>query len=120
MKTSDIEYFKKLLNDQLRELLEKADATVSGLKLSGEELADPVDRAAYDLDQNFVLRIRDRERKLINKIMQALDSIEDGTFGICQMCGDDISIERLKARPVTSYCIKCKTRMEVREYMVHA
>lgn len=120
MKTSDVEFFKKLLIEQLQELLSKGDATVSGLKISNEDLPDLIDRASYDLDQSFMLRIRDRERKLINKIMEALDSIEEGTFGICQMCGDDISIERLKARPVTTYCIKCKTKIEAREKLVSA
>jgi len=120
MKQSDLDFFKKLLNDQLEELLAKANATVSGLKISSEDLPDLLDRASFDVDQSFMLRIRDRERRLINKITQALVNIEDGTFGICQMCGDDISIQRLKARPVTTYCIKCKTRMEAREKLLNA
>jgi DnaK suppressor protein len=76
---------------------------------------DPTDRAAMEADRNFLLRIRDRERRLIVKIREALDRIDKGTYGICEACGDDISIKRLKARPVTTQCIECKTREEARE-----
>ncbi|MBF0111121.1 MAG: TraR/DksA C4-type zinc finger protein, partial [Desulfamplus sp.] len=61
------------------------------------------------------LRIRDREHKLIKKVKEALTRIENNTYGICESCGDDISIARLKARPVTTQCIECKTRDEVME-----
>jgi len=73
---------------------------------------DPTDRATMESDRNFELRIRDRERKLIGKIKDALERIEDGSFGICEECGEDISEQRLKARPVTTYCIDCKTNQE--------
>jgi DnaK suppressor protein len=66
-------------------------------------------------DRNFLLRIRDRERKLISKIQDALARIDDGTYGICEVCGEDISSERLKARPVTTLCINCKKRQEAQE-----
>jgi DnaK suppressor protein len=62
-----------------------------------------------------MLRIRDREHKLIKKVKKALDRIESDTFGICDKCGEDISIERLKARPVTTQCIDCKTKEEAFE-----
>jgi DnaK suppressor protein len=62
-----------------------------------------------------MLRIRDRERKLILKIREALQRIEDGNFGICELCGDDIGIDRLKARPVTTLCIECKRKQEAGE-----
>jgi DnaK suppressor protein len=63
-------------------------------------------------ERNFELRIRDRERKLIGKIKEALERIDDGSFGICDECGEDISAQRLKARPVTTLCIDCKKRQE--------
>ena len=66
-------------------------------------------------DRNFTLRIRDRERKLIGKIREALERIDEGTFGTCDDCGEDISVKRLKARPVTTQCIDCKTEEEARE-----
>ena len=80
-----------------------------------ETFPDPTDRASLETDRNFLLRIRDRERKLILKIDEALERIEDGTFGICESCGDDISDERLQARPVTTLCIDCKTDSEEKE-----
>jgi DnaK suppressor protein len=80
-----------------------------------ETFPDPTDRASLEADRNFMLRIRDREHKLIKKIRKALERIENDTFGICELCGEDISIERLKARPVTTQCIECKTKEEARE-----
>jgi DnaK suppressor protein len=66
-------------------------------------------------DRNFLLRIKDRERKLIMKVKEALDRIDDGTFGICESCGRPISEKRLMARPVTTLCIECKTETEDQE-----
>jgi DnaK suppressor protein len=76
---------------------------------------DPTDRASLESDRNFELRIRDRERKLISKIREALDRIEAGEFGECEDCGDQIGVARLKARPVTTLCIECKTEQERQE-----
>lgn len=115
MKKEDIEYFKALLADQLEELLHQADDTVSGMTSHKENFPDPTDRASLEADRNFMLRIRDREHKLIKKIKKALQRIEDGTFGVCDKCGEDINIERLKARPVTVHCIDCKTKEEALE-----
>ena len=108
-------YFKKLLNERFEELLSEANKTVSGMTSHKENLPDPSDRASLESDRNFTLRIRDRERKLIGKIREALDRIENGTYGVCEECGEDISAERLKARPVTTLCIDCKKRQETEE-----
>ncbi len=115
MKKKDLEYFKELLTNRLEELLNQADDTVSGMTTPKENFPDPTDRAALEADRNFMLRIRDRESKLIKKIKKALERIENGTFGICETCGEDISIKRLKARPVTSQCIDCKSKEEALE-----
>jgi DnaK suppressor protein len=115
MKKKDVEYFKELLTKRLKELLNQADDTVAGMTVEDESFPDPTDRASHESDRNFMLRIRDREHKLIKKIRAALDRIEDGTFGQCEMCEEEISIERLKARPVTTRCIKCKTKEEEME-----
>ncbi len=115
MKKKDLEYFKELLSDRLHELLSHADDTVSGMTSHKETFPDPTDRASLEANRNFMLRIRDRESKLIKKIKKALERIENGTFGICETCGEDISIERLKARPVTTQCIECKTKEEAQE-----
>ena len=115
MKKKDKDYFKKLLNEWLQELLSQADDTVSGMQAPKENFPDPTDRAALEADRNFMLRIRDRESKLIKKIKQALERIENDTYGICETCGEEISVERLKARPVTSQCIECKSKEEALE-----
>lgn len=96
MKDETIEYFREFLTSRLQELLNRADHTVTGMTHQKENFPDPTDRASLESDRNFMLRIRDRENKLIKKIKKALDRIEDGTFGICESCGEDISIERLK------------------------
>jgi RNA polymerase-binding transcription factor len=115
MKKKDIEYFRKFLEKRLEELLSHADNTVSGMTTPKENFPDPTDRASLEADRNFMLRIRDRENKLIKKIKRALDRIENGTFGVCEKCGEDISVKRLKARPVTTLCIDCKTKEEAFE-----
>ncbi|OQX63719.1 MAG: RNA polymerase-binding protein DksA [Desulfococcus sp. 4484_241] len=112
MKKKDLEYFKELLTNRLNELLAQADGTVSDMTTDEETFPDPTDRASHESERNFTLRIRDREHKLIKKIKKALERIENGTFGICETCGEEISIKRLKARPVTTQCIKCKTKEE--------
>lgn len=115
LKKKQLEFFKNLLNEWLEELLQEANKTVEGMSDSKENMPDPADRATLESDRNFTLRIRDRERKLIGKIKEALERIEDGTYGICESCGEDISDERLKARPVTTLCIECKTLQEDEE-----
>jgi len=115
MKKKDNEYFKELLTNRLDELLNHADNTVSGMTAPKENFPDPTDRASLESDRNFMLRIRDRENKLIKKIKKALDRIETGTFGACEKCGEDITLKRLKARPVTTQCIDCKTKEEAFE-----
>ena len=115
MKKKDIKYFKELLTDQLEELLSQADDTVTGMTAPKENFPDPTDRASMESERNFELRIRDRERKLISKIKDALVRIEAGTYGICEECGENISDERLKARPVTTLCIDCKKSQENQE-----
>jgi DnaK suppressor protein len=115
MKKKDLEYFKKLLTQRLQTLLAEANETVSGMTDGKASFPDPTDRAAMEADRNFMLRIRDRERKLIGKIREALERIDNGTYGICDSCGEDISIKRLKARPVTTQCVECKTKEEAKE-----
>jgi DnaK suppressor protein len=111
-----LDYFKAVLNDRKHNLLERANQTVSReVTKEQEHLSDYADIATLESDRTFHLRIRDRERKLIKKIDQALKRIEEGTFGLCERCGEEIGTERLKARPVTTYCIHCKTKLEEEE-----
>ena len=110
-----LQYFRKLLNERLDNLLAEATRTVSGMTSEKENLPDPSDRASLESDRNFTLRIRDRERKLIGKIKEALERIDNKTYGICEVCGEEISEARLKARPVTTLCIECKKKQEMEE-----
>ena len=115
MNKKDLKFFKDLLTKRLEDLLSQADDTVSDMNDSKGNFPDPADRAAYEAERNFELRIRDREYKLIKKVKKALIRIEEGSFGICDKCGEDISVQRLKARPVTTLCIDCKTKEEALE-----
>ncbi len=112
MKDTDLEFFRHLLIDWMEELLARADNLVESLLDPREILPDPMDRASAESDRAWSLRIRDRESMLIEKIRNSLEAIERKEYGICEDCGEDISIERLKARPVTSFCIPCKTKRE--------
>lgn len=115
MDQEKLEYFRPLLQDQLDELIDEALKTVNGMTSPKDTFPDPTDRAALETDRNFLLRIRDRERKLIEKIKEALDRIDNGRFGVCELCGKEIGEERLMARPVTTLCIECKKKQEARE-----
>ncbi|AJE04505.1 RNA polymerase-binding protein DksA [Geobacter pickeringii] len=115
MDREKLEYFRSILNEEMRSLLEDAGKTVSEMTVDSTNFPDPNDRATQESDRNFELRIRDRERKLINKIKDALERIDDGSFGTCEVCGEDISEARLKARPVTTLCIDCKMEQEQKE-----
>ena len=116
MRKKDIQYFKNLLQDELEVLMIRANSAVG--ELIGEAYvseADPLDRAVEELARNNRLRFKDRESRLIAKIQNCLLTIEEGTYGICQECEEPIAIARLRARPVTSYCIDCKTKQEAFE-----
>ncbi len=115
MDQAQLEYFRKLLQDKLNELLGEADKTLEEMTTSDSQVADPADRATIESDRSFELRIRDRERKLIRKIKTALERIDEGTYGICEECGEEIGIKRLEARPVTTMCIECKSKQEKEE-----
>jgi DnaK suppressor protein len=119
MKPQDLEFFRQLLEAELERLLEKAEATV--WEITGavsDNDADPLDRASHDQSLDNVFRIRSRESRLIKKIRNSLQAIDDGSYGICEDCEEPISVERLRARPVTSYCIACKSRREALEKVI--
>jgi DnaK suppressor protein len=116
MRQRELNQFRRLLEDRKREILEEAERALGTLNTKAEEAcADPSDRASLESDRAFLLRMRDRERKLLSKIDEAFARIEDGSYGLCEECGDQIGIERLKARPVTTLCISCKSAQEARE-----
>ncbi|QXE90109.1 RNA polymerase-binding protein DksA [Geomonas subterranea] len=115
MNSEKLEYFRGILQEEKRSLLEEAGRTVMEMNSDTTNFPDPTDRATQESDRTFELRIRDRERKLIVKIQEALNRIDSGTFGICEVCEEDISEARLKARPVTTLCIDCKMEQEKKE-----
>lgn len=115
MEKEKIEEFRQILQAQLDSLVREAEKTVTEMTDEKTNFPDPTDRASLESDRNFELRIRDRERKLIMKIREALERIDAGEFGICESCEEEIGEARLKARPVTTLCIECKTEQERQE-----
>lgn len=111
----DNKYFKNWLTQRLNESEEKAQGTLMDVSDVQDKLSDRVDRAAFASDVGFALKIRNRQTKLIGKIRDALDRLEQGTFGICEACGEEIPLKRLMARPVTTLCIECKKEQEAEE-----
>ena len=113
MRKTDQKKFIKILNEQRSELLTNARRAVSGdIHLDPDDFPDEIDSASSESGLAFIGRLRERERQLIQKIDAALAKIEEGEYGICRVCGEDIGINRLKARPVADMCIDCKSQQE--------
>ncbi len=112
MDKEKLQYFKELLLKKKEEILKDVLETKKELEDKGERLADAIDQAVRESNIAFKLRIRDREQKLLKKIDKALKKIEEGTYGICEMCGGEIDEKRLKARPEATLCIECKRAQE--------
>ncbi len=113
---TQLDKFEKQLTTWRKELGDGLNQTIQTMHQEEQTaFPDPTDQATVETDRNFDLRIRDRERKLIKKIDQALNRIKDGSFGACDSCGGNISVKRLQARPVTTLCIDCKTSQEIEE-----
>jgi DnaK suppressor protein len=115
MNKKQLEHFQKVLNAWKKELEEEIFRTVHQMRDEPENPPDPNDRASQETDMSLELRSRDRERKLIKKIDEALDRIEHNEYGYCDNCGVEIGLERLEARPTAELCIDCKTLDEIRE-----
>jgi DnaK suppressor protein len=119
MDPKELENFRIRLQGLLADLEGEVSETVTGMRSDAEPFPDPNDRASLESDRNLTLRIRDRERKLRSKIEEALARIDDGTFGICETCGEPIGLKRLEARPVTTLCVACKESQEDQEVKQH-
>lgn len=115
MNKAQLEHFRKLLSNWDNELREGVDRTVHHMKDEAAIFPDPLDRAAQEEEFTLELRTRDRERKLIKKIEEALELIESNEYGFCESCGAEIGLRRLEARPTATLCIDCKTIDEIRE-----
>jgi len=115
MNEAQREHFKKILQAWKHELMEEVDRTMSHMKDEAANFPDPADRATQEEEFALELRTRDRERKLIKKIDQTLDLLENDGYGFCDQCGIEIGIRRLEARPTATLCIDCKTLDEIKE-----
>lgn len=115
MNEAQLRHFENILNSWKANLMAEVDRTVHHMQDDAANFPDPNDRATQESEFSLELRTRDRERKLIRKIDQALKDIESGDYGYCESCGIEIGIRRLEARPTATMCIDCKTLDEIRE-----
>jgi DnaK suppressor protein len=115
MDREKLEMFRAQLLRKKEEILNEAGKTMSEMTDQTSNVPDPNDRATIESGRSFELRIRDRERRLLVKIDEAIARIEEGSYGVCEDCGEEIGVKRLEARPVTTYCIDCKTVQETKE-----
>jgi DnaK suppressor protein len=112
----DLQRFKTMLEESRQTLLQSAKRTLTEeSNFDTDDLPDEIDLASSEYNQSMVFRLRDREKFLLKKIDKALGRIEDGSFGICERCEEEISPKRLEARPVTTLCIRCKEEQEKKE-----
>jgi DnaK suppressor protein len=105
-----VEFFRQLLTDRKSSLLK--DVACVDVYEERENVADDLDLASVEIDREFSFRLHDRERRLLSKIHDALGRLAEGSYGVCEACGEDIDERRLMARPVATYCIDCKTEAE--------
>jgi DnaK suppressor protein len=115
MNENQVAHFRKILLAWKKELMEEVDRTLSYMQDEAANFPDPNDRASQESDFTMELRTRDRERKLIKKIDESLDTLDSGDYGFCESCGIEIGIRRLEARPTATLCIDCKTLDEIKE-----
>ena len=119
MNSNKLMAIKKKLEKQKESLLQAAEQTLNDrIGKEKESIPDPTDQAVAELDDNFTLRLRGREQKLLKKIEEAIGRIDEGTYGVCDSCGEQIGVKRLEARPVTTLCIECKTQQEEEEKLL--
>ena len=113
MKKTELKKFKDILEKRRSEILDQAASVKEPVyTFKEEDLLDEVDLASSESEQNMSIRLRDRERILLRKIDKALKKIESDEYGVCESCGEEISVRRLEARPVTDLCIRCKEEQE--------
>lgn len=116
LKKKDLKRFKDILLARKKEILRNAQRTLSeDMTLEADDLPDEMDLASTEYLHSFTFRLRGREKSFLEKIDKALLRIEDGSFGICEQCGEPISIKRLEARLETTLCIRCKEDQERQE-----
>ena len=113
MNKTQLKRFKTLLSEKRDEIIKKAKQTLEeDMALDANDLPDEMDLASSEYLQSFTFRLRGREKSFLEKINKALLKIEDGSFGVCEECSEEISVKRLEARPETTLCIRCKEDQE--------
>lgn len=115
MNEKQTEHFRLILQNWKNELMAEVDRTVGHMKDDAANFPDPADRASQEEEFSLELRTRDRERKLIKKIDESMDMLDNGEYGYCETCGVEIGIKRLEARPTATQCIDCKSLDEIKE-----
>jgi DnaK suppressor protein len=115
MNAQQLKKFREILIKKMAGLMGVAEDTVTRMSEGDGTFPDPLDRAMTEANTSIELRTRDRERKLISKIQKAIQKTEDGSYGICEECGDEITEDRLMVRPETTLCISCKEEQEIEE-----
>lgn len=115
MNEKQLAHIEQILLAWRQSLMEEVDRTVTHMKDEAANFPDPSDRASQEEEFSIELRTRDRERKLIKKIEDALERLRNDDFGYCEACGIEIGLKRLEARPTATLCIDCKTLSEIKE-----
>ena len=115
MKKKDLNHLKKILTQQLMDLLGRSDCSLDGLDATDSNLSDLLDRASQISEREFSHHLCSREKLYMRRIERSLQDIEDGVYGRCEQCEEEISFKRLKARPTARYCIDCKKQLEKME-----
>ena len=115
MSDGQLAHFEEILKAWKQELMDEVDRTVGHMKDEAANFPDPADRATQEEEFSLELRTRDRERKLIKKIDESLELINNGEYGYCETCGVEIGLKRLEARPTATQCIDCKSLDEIKE-----
>ncbi len=119
MNENQLAHFKQILANWRLELMEEVDRTVHHMQDEAANFPDPADRATQEEEFSIELRTRDRERKLIKKIDQTIDRVDQDDYGYCDTCGIEIGLRRLEARPTATQCVDCKSLDEIKEKQIH-
>ncbi|MEM9621083.1 MAG: RNA polymerase-binding protein DksA [Pseudomonadota bacterium] len=119
MNEAQLAHFKSILTNWRIELMEEVDRTVHHMQDEAANFPDPADRATQEEEFSIELRTRDRERKLIKKIDQTIDRVDQDDYGYCDTCGIEIGLRRLEARPTATQCVDCKSLDEIKERQIH-
>ncbi len=115
MNPKQLEYFRQKLLTWRQDLIEESQETINNLRGEVRDVGDEAERASRETENSLELRTRDRYRKLLGKIDQALSRVEDGSYGFCEETGEEIGLARLEARPIATLCLDAQERWELKQ-----